>query len=139
MKTVTLAFLLITLIICGLNIPGISGTIQDDLQKSVERGKSVYNLNCLGCHKANGEGMPGIYPPLSGSDHLQKDQTNSIKIILEGQNETINVNGTEYNIPMAAFSQLTDEQVADVLNYIGNSWGNRFNTVMPTQVKSLRK
>lgn len=119
-------------------VPGKAGTGQDDLQKSVERGKEVYSLNCVSCHQAAGEGISGVYPPLAKNDRLSKDQTNSIPVILNGQNEEITVNGVKYAVPMAPFNQLSDEQIADVLNYIGNNWGNRFNTVMPSQVKSMR-
>jgi len=127
-------------------VPGIFSVItpvflppsQDEVAQSVERGKAVYNAQCMSCHMAKGEGLPGVYPPLAGSDHLSKDQDKSISIILKGQNEEITVNGTKYSVPMAAMNSLSDQQVADVLNYIGNSWGNQFNTVTPAQVKSKR-
>jgi mono/diheme cytochrome c family protein len=133
--------LILALVITGyyrLISGGISGARQDELPKSIERGKEVYNLNCLGCHQVSGEGLPGVYPPLAKSDHLDQDQIKSIVIILKGQNEEIRVNGTNYNVPMTSLNQLTDQQVADVLNYIGNNWGNHFSTVTPAQVKSKR-
>ncbi len=114
-------------------------TLQDEIKTSMARGKTVYDLNCASCHQTNGEGLPSVYPPLAKSDHLTKDQTTSIGILLSGQNEEITVNGVKYNIPMSAFNHLTDEQIADVLNYIGKSWGNQLNTVTPAQVKSKRK
>jgi nitrite reductase (NO-forming) len=135
-------FLLLIVIIPGiyrLNNPGNIPSAQDDIPKSIERGKEVYSINCLGCHQSNGEGLSGVYPPLAKSDHLTKDQSNSIRIILKGQDEEITVNGTQYNTPMAPLSQLTDQQIADVLNYVGNNWGNHFNSVDPTQVKARRE
>ncbi len=111
---------------------------QDEIAKSVERGKEVYTAQCMSCHQPNGEGLSGVFPPLAGSDHLTKDQEKSISIILKGQNEEITVNGIKYSVPMAAMNSLTDQQIADVLNYMGQSWGNQFNTVTPAQVKSKR-
>jgi nitrite reductase (NO-forming) len=111
---------------------------QDGTKESILRGAEVYNTHCVSCHQANGEGLSGVFPPLAKSDHLKKDQSDAIKVLLAGQNEVITVNGVKYNTPMAAYSHLTDEQIADVLNYMGNSWGNRFNIVQPDQVKSKR-
>jgi mono/diheme cytochrome c family protein len=137
----------ILVLILALIIPGYlrmssvnyASTRQDELSGSLERGKEVYILNCLGCHQAAGEGLSGVYPPLAKSDHLSTDQSKSITILLKGQQEEIIVNGASYSVPMAPLNQLTDQQVADVLNYIGNSWGNQFNTVTPSQVKSKRE
>jgi mono/diheme cytochrome c family protein len=134
------------LLIVALAVPGVYGTAklrlpdpsQDELARSVERGKEVYNSQCISCHQANGEGLSGVYPPLAGSDHLTKEQEKSITIILMGQQEEITVNGTKYAVPMPAMNSLTDEQIADVLNYMGHSWGNQFNVVTPAQVKSKR-
>lgn len=134
------------LLIVALSLPALySATVykspntqQDEVAQSVERGKEVYTAQCMSCHQPNGEGLSGVYPPLAGSDHLTKDQEKSISIILKGQNEEITVNGTKYSVPMAAMNSLTDQQIADVLNFVGHSWGNKFNTVTPAQVKSKR-
>jgi nitrite reductase (NO-forming) len=129
-----------------LALPGIYSMIapespnplQDEVAQSVERGKEVYTAQCMSCHQPNGEGLSGVFPPLAGSDHLTRDQEKSITIILKGQNEEITVKGTKYSVPMAAMNTLTDQQIADVLNYMGRSWGNQFNVVTPAQVKSKR-
>ncbi len=134
------------LLIISLTLTGIYSMIpsgplnpsQDEIARSVERGKEVYTAQCMSCHQANGEGLSGVFPPLAGSDHLTRDQEKSISIILKGQNEEITVNGIKYSVPMAAMNTLTDQEVADVLNYIGRSWGNQFNAVTPAQVKSQR-
>jgi mono/diheme cytochrome c family protein len=112
---------------------------QDDVAKSIARGKEVYAANCLSCHQISGEGLPGVYPPVAGSDHLSKDQSKNIDILLKGQNEEITVNGQKYAVPMASFSHLTDQQVADVLNYLGNNWGNHLEAVTTGQVKAKRQ
>jgi mono/diheme cytochrome c family protein len=124
--------------IYGVTAPRNMNPPQDEVAQSVERGKEVYEAQCISCHQANGEGLSGVYPPLAGSDHLTKDQKKSISIILKGQNEEITVKGIKYSVPMPEMSTLTDQQVADVLNYMGHSWGNQFNTVTPAQVKSQR-
>ena len=113
-------------------------SLQDGLSQSIDRGKDVYTTYCISCHQTNGEGLTGVYPPLANSDHLSKDQSGSIIILLKGQQEEITVNGMKYKLPMAPLNYLTDQQIADVLNYMGNSWGNKFNAVTPDQVKSKR-
>jgi nitrite reductase (NO-forming) len=135
------------ILLVALALPGIysistsrlMSPSQDELAQSVERGKEVYSTQCMSCHQPGGEGLSGVYPPLAGSDHLSKDQDKSISVILDGQNEEITVKATKYSVPMAAMNSLTDQQIADVLNYVGRSWGNQFNTVTPAQVKSKRK
>jgi len=117
----------------------VPGPTQDETAKSVERGKEVYTTQCMSCHQANGEGISGVYPPLAGSDHLSKDLEKSIPVILKGQNEEYTVNGIKYAVPMPAMSSMTDQEIADVLNYMGRSWGNQFNTITPAQVKSKRE
>lgn len=134
-------FLIVVLALSGIysTFPSrLPGPSQDELARSVERGKEVYTAQCMSCHQPNGEGLTGVYPPLAGSDHLTKDQDKSISVILFGQNEEITVNGTRYSVPMAAMNSLTDQQIADVLNYMGQSWGNQFDVVTPSQVKSKR-
>jgi nitrite reductase (NO-forming) / hydroxylamine reductase len=139
MKTTLLTLMaFLPLFTAGLTWPSTEGIPQDELAKSMERGKEVYSVNCSSCHQASGEGLQGVYPPLASSDHLAKDPQKLISIVLKGQNEEITINGTKYSVPMAAFTQLTDKQVADVVNYIGNSWGNRLGSVTPEQVKSKR-
>lgn len=138
MKNFILLFLLALPGIYSIPVPRVMIPSQDETAQSVERGKEVYAAQCMSCHQTNGDGLSGVYPPLAGSDHLTKDQDKSIAVILKGQNEEITVNGTKYSVPMPAMNSLTDQQVADVLNYIGHSWGNQFNTVTPAQVKSKR-
>jgi mono/diheme cytochrome c family protein len=134
------------LLVVAIALPGIYSTIpsrlpvpsQDELAQSVARGKDVYTAQCMACHQVNGEGLTGVYPPLAGSDHLAKDQDKSISVVLFGQNEEITVKGAKYSVPMAAMNSLTDQQIADVLNYVGQSWGNQLSVVTPSQVKSKR-
>ncbi len=82
--------------------------------------------------------MEGVYPPVANTAYL-KNQQRAIGIILNGQEGEITVNGKKYDVPMEALKQLTDREVADVLNYISNSWENKNPMIKMTQVKALRK
>ena len=110
-----------------------------DLNKSIERGKEVYSANCMDCHMADGTDPQNTYPPLAKSDYLKKSADTLINIILEGQTGEVIVNGQKYNDDMQPQNYLSDEQIADVLNYVRNSWGNKYPAITPPQVKALRK
>ncbi|WP_458627231.1 c-type cytochrome [Winogradskyella sp. PC D3.3] len=107
------------------------------LKASIERGKAVYNDMCITCHLPNGEGVPRAFPPLADSDYLRNNQTESIKAVKYGKSDKITVNGMTYNGTMAPLG-LSDNEVADVLNFINNSWGNAINNfVTPEKVSKL--
>ncbi|MDN3655462.1 cytochrome c [Ferruginibacter paludis] len=110
------------------------------LSESIKRGKEVYALQCQNCHMEDGKGMPEVNPPLAKADYLKKPNKTLINIILKGQTEEITVNGKKYSIAMPAQDYLTDEQIADVLNYSKNSWGNKIpGAVTPAMIKALRQ
>ncbi|MEO5713482.1 MAG: c-type cytochrome [Luteolibacter sp.] len=104
----------------------------------MEIGKAQF-LVCGACHGQNGEGGP-IAPPLAGSEWVKGPVSNLIRIQLRGLQGPITVVGKEYNMPagMAALSYQTDEQIAGVLTYIRNSFGNKASAVKPEQVAALR-
>lgn len=117
-----------------------SSFLQDyDLAKSVERGKDVYTSNCVDCHMAGGIDPQDSYPPLAKSDFLKVPTDSLIRVILFGQSGEVAVNGKKYNDQMQGLDYLTDAQIADVLNYVRNSWGNKFPVIAPPQVKANRK
>lgn len=101
------------------------------------KGEDVYKQTCLACHQANGEGLPNVFPPLAKSDFFLADKTRAIRQIINGSNGEITVNGQKFNGTMPPQS-LTDEQIADVLNYAFHSWGNNGETVSTEEVKLLR-
>ena len=107
--------------------------------ESIKRGKEVYTDMCISCHMANGEGIPKIYPPLAKSDYLMKKREASISAIKYGLRGKIIVNGITYKKMMSRLG-LGDDEVADVMNYITNSWGNK-NPKMITieEVKAVSK
>ena len=115
-------------------------SLQDSLTESVKRGKEVYTNNCMSCHMENGQGVEALYPPVAKADYLMKDPKKAIGIILNGQNEEIVVNGKKYVTMMPAQNYLSDQQIADVINYTCNTWGNKSKTEIKTDmVKAERK
>ena len=95
----------------------------EELAKSIVRGKLVYNENCASCHLGNGEGVLGTFPPLAKADYLVNNPLNGIKAVKFGLEGKIIVNGEEYDNMMPS-PGLDDSEVADVMNFILNTWGN---------------
>ncbi len=113
-------------------------TENNDLKKSMERGKRIYGSYCQTCHMQNGLGIEGVFPPLAKSDYLMKDRARSIRQIINGASGKMVVNGKTYNGNMPP-QGLTVKQTADVLNYIMNSWGNKAKIVTVAEVKAAQK
>jgi mono/diheme cytochrome c family protein len=105
----------------------------------LKRGAAVYEQNCASCHQKDGNGVPRLIPPLTGTDYVSGDKTRLIRILLQGLNERILVQEEEYYSPMASFQQLTDRQIADVLTYIRARFGDGASPIRPEQVGSVRK
>ena len=95
-----------------------------DLQKSILRGKDVYTDFCMQCHLATGKGDLVNFPPLDGSEWLIKKRKQSIHAIKYGQTGEIMVKGKKFNNIMPPLG-LSDQEVADVMNFIMNSWSNK--------------
>jgi mono/diheme cytochrome c family protein len=110
----------------------------DELTKSMARGKGIYEEKCITCHMENGQGIPSVFPPLAGSDYLLQKRKASIHAVKFGQEGEITVNGTTYNNFMTP-QGLTDAEVADVMNYILNSWGNKGPIVSAEEVASVKE
>jgi mono/diheme cytochrome c family protein len=107
---------------------------------SMTSGAAIYARACVACHEANGEGAPRIYPPLPGNANLQSvDPSSAIQIILDGAQTVTTPRAPNAGSMPAYAEQLSDQQIADVANYIRNSWGNAAPLVMPTQVKRRRR
>ncbi len=104
----------------------------------IAHGRRVYNT-CVACHQAEGQGVPGAFPPLAGSDWVGMDPVVLSKIVINGLAGPIEVNGVPYNGIMAALGPtLDDEEVAAVLSYIRQSWGNDYGIVEESLVASVR-
>jgi len=100
--------------------------------ESYVNGQLVYEDFCMLCHMANGQGVPKAFPPLSNSDYLE-DIKATVKSIKYGLNGPVVVNGVEYNSVMAPMG-LDDQEVADVTNYILNTWGNKYDKLITKQM-----
>ncbi|MDX1939392.1 MAG: cytochrome c [Saprospiraceae bacterium] len=113
--------------------------LADPLSDSINRGKDVYTTNCVACHQADGKGIAKVFPPLAKSDYLMADKERSIAQVLYGADKEMVVNGETYNVPMLGFSALSDQEIADVLNYVRNTWGNKGKIVTAEEVAKERK
>ncbi len=103
----------------------------------IAHGETIFKANCVACHQVNGQGIPNAFPPLAKSDYLNQDKVRAIKVVSEGLQGNVKVNGQQFNGVMPAWS-LTDEDIANVLTFIYNSWGNSGKEVTPSDVKSSR-
>jgi nitrite reductase (NO-forming) len=105
----------------------------------IEKGKRVYLQACAMCHQMDGKGLPQVFPPLANSDYLMADKTRSIEVVLRGLSGPVTVNGHVYNGVMPPQVQLSDDQVANVLTFIRNSWGNQGDAVSEEEVNVVRQ
>lgn len=106
--------------------------------EQIEAGKKIYMQGCFACHQGNGEGVANAFPPLAKSDYISSDENKAIDALLHGLSGEITVNGKKYNSIMPS-QQLSDQEVANVLTYVYNSWGNKGNQITPEMVKKRRK
>ncbi|MGI9310185.1 MAG: copper-containing nitrite reductase [bacterium] len=103
----------------------------------IAAGKRLYEQNCAACHQSAGQGIAGAFPPLAKSDWLNADQQRSIRAVLAGLSGAITVNGENFDGVMPAL-RLSDDDVAHVLSYVYNSWGNNGELVSPQAVGAVR-
>lgn len=101
-------------------------------------GKKVYDSVCLACHMADGSGVPGMHPPLIQTEWVNGDKERLIEITLNGMSGKIEVNGETYNSIMPPHSHLSDKQIADVLTYIRQSFGNNASEITVDEVQKVR-
>jgi nitrite reductase (NO-forming) len=108
-------------------------------EMQMEKGKQVYMGLCFACHQPDGKGLPNVFPPLAGSDFLQADHERAIRIVLKGLSGPVTVNGKAINSMMPPQEAvLTDSQIADVLTYVLNSFGNSGEAITADHVKAVR-
>ena len=88
-------------------------------------GKQVFTVNCVACHQATGKGLPGVFPPLDGSEWVVGDERIVANILLHGVNGEITVMGNTYKGAMPAFQQLSDAELAAVASYVRTEWSNK--------------
>lgn len=110
----------------------------NNLSVSVARGEAVYKKECLSCHQVDGGGVPHMNPPLAQSSNVLKDKQKIIAVVLKGMSDRIPLDDEYYSNVMASHSYLTDQQIADVLTYVRNSFGNKATAVTAAEVKAIR-
>jgi glucose/arabinose dehydrogenase/mono/diheme cytochrome c family protein len=111
---------------------------EEEIDEALLPGKNVYQTYCAACHMMSGKGAPGMNPPLIATDWVVGDKERLIKVILNGLNEPIEIQGEIYQNIMASHAFLTDQQIADVLSFIRNSWGNKASYVTVDEVAEIR-
>jgi nitrite reductase (NO-forming) len=118
--------------------PGQKLSVATNKAEKITFGQRVYEGNCIACHQPGGTGIPRAFPPLAASDYLNADHDRAIDIVLHGMTGKVNVNGNEYNGAMPAMA-LSNDDIANVLTYLLNSWNNKGGEVSTTQVEKRRK
>jgi nitrite reductase (NO-forming) len=106
-------------------------------EQSINDGKAIFARTCLACHQSEGQGIKAVFPPLAKSDYLNNNKDKSIDAVLFGLKGEITVNGEKYNSVMPS-QTLSDQEVADVLNYVYNNWGNNKTVLTPADIKKRR-
>lgn len=105
---------------------------------TIAAGQKIYLQYCLSCHMMDGGGVPNMNPPLSNTSYVKGDKTKLIKIVTNGIPTNIDIDGQSYTNTMPAQSMLTEQQVADVLTYVRNSFGNKYSAVTVADVKAAK-
>ena len=109
-------------------------------QAQMAEGKKLYNGACIACHEADGSGAPRIYPPLPGNANLQSaDPASTLRVILDGAQTVTTPRAPNKGSMPAYAAKMTDQQIADVTNYIRNAWGNAAPLVTADQVAKARR
>jgi mono/diheme cytochrome c family protein len=110
-----------------------------EITQQVEHpGKIIYKRHCLSCHQVNAGGIPKMYPPLANNKVISGEKEPLIGIVLNGMSGEIEVNGETYNGVMASYRNLSDNDIADVLNYLRSEFGNSGEKITTEEVKALR-
>ncbi|GAL60902.1 copper-containing nitrite reductase [Algibacter lectus] len=106
-------------------------------EEQMEFGKQAYMQTCFACHQGEGQGIPHAFPPLAKSDYLNADVDRAIGIVLHGKTGEITVNGETYNSVMTR-QMLSSDEIANVLTYVYNSWGNSKKVVTKEMVDKVK-
>lgn len=107
--------------------------------QGLDAGKAVYLANCAACHQPKGTGLPGAFPPLAKSDSFARLKPVGVAAnVLQGKTGVLTVNGVTYNNVMPAMSHLSNKEIADVVDFVFNSWGNQGGSLTRDEVTALR-
>ncbi|MDI1273355.1 cytochrome c [Polaromonas sp.] len=112
-------------------VAGASGAAAD--------GKQVFTANCVACHQATGKGLPGVFPPLDGSEWVNGDERTMANILLHGINGEMTVMGNTFKGAMPSFKQLSDAELAAVASYVRGEWSNKSGAIKSELFAAERK
>ena len=118
--------------------PAEAGPFVKASDDQMKRGAAVYARTCIACHQPTGMGLPPVFPPIANAPIVVGNPELPIKFILQGLMGPITVNGTTYNSMMPPVPGVSDAEIADVLTYVRQSFGNQGNPVSADQVKAVR-
>lgn len=109
-------------------------------EASIARGEKIYTQYCLPCHQVDGSGVPQLNPPLKNSAYVLGKESKLVSIVMHGFNEGVEINGDTYTNQMPPVgANFKDEEIADVVTYVRNSFGNKASAISAEEVKALRK
>ena len=106
---------------------------------AAEPGETLYLANCAACHQKDGTGLPGAFPPLAGSDYIDRNPDALLEATIRGLSGPITVNGEQYDNVMPAMAYLSDEELATLLSWIQGNWGNNGTVFTPERVAEYRE
>jgi len=116
-----------------------AATMTAAAKEQLPDGKQVFSTTCAACHQATGEGVPGVYPPLAGSEWVNGEEAKVVRIVLNGVTGPIEVAGETFNSMMPPWGPtLKDADIAAVLTYVRSTWGNKGAPVTAATVASIR-
>ena len=118
--------------------PAAAGAFVKASDDQMKRGAAVYARTCIACHQPTGMGLPPVFPPIANAPIVVGNPELPIKFILQGLMGPITVNGMTYNSMMPPVPGVSDAEIADVLTYVRQSFGNQGNPVSADQVKAVR-
>ncbi|MHB8948611.1 MAG: c-type cytochrome [Rhodoferax sp.] len=119
--------------VADLRAPAAGATL------AVADGKKLFTANCVACHQASGKGLPGVFPPLDGSEWVGGDERTVVNILLHGVSGELTVMGITYKGAMPSFQQLSDAELAAVASYVRAEWSNKAGAIKSELFASERK
>ena len=120
-----------------VSLLSFNNSFSQNTSSSIQNGQSIYSTYCMSCHMEDGNGLEGVYPSLVKTAGLA-DKNRLAKIVLQGIRGPITVKGVKYDAEMSG-TNLSDEEAADVINYIRNSWGNKSPEIKASDVVAAKK
>jgi mono/diheme cytochrome c family protein len=135
-KSRSIAFIMLAM--CISSIAPISVGAQSGTQSIADRGKEVYDQNCLACHQIDGSGVPMLTPSLVNAAYVQGDKVRLINIVLKGL-KGVEIDGAMYDNPMPPLAHLSDEDIAAVLTYVRSNFKNKADPIKKEEVAAARK